>query len=129
VLYLLDTTVLIDYLRGAPGSERLEDVVERGDVACTTAINVEEIARGVRPKDRESATTLIQGLVVIPLGADEGWRAGVWRRKFAAKGKTLSQADCLVAAAALSADAVLATGNPRDFPMKEITIEHWAVGR
>lgn len=129
MLYLLDTTVLIDYLRGAPASERLEDVVERGDVACTTAINVEEIVRGVRPKDRESATTLIQGLVVIPLGADEGWRAGVWRRKFAAKGKTLSQADCLVAAAALSADAVLATGNPRDFPMKEITIEHWAVGR
>ena len=129
MLYLLDTTVLIDYLRGAPGSERLEDVVERGDVACTTAINVEEIARGVRPKGRESATTLIQGLVVIPLGADEGWRAGVWRRKFAAKGKTLSQADCLVAAAALSADAVLVTGNPRDFPMKEITIEHWAVGR
>ena len=129
MLYLLDTTVLIDYLRGAPASERLEDVVERGDVACTTAINVEEIARGARPKERESATTLIQGLVVIPLGADEGWRAGVWRRKFAAKGKTLSQADCLVAAAALSADAVLATGNPRDFPMKEITIEHWAVGR
>ncbi len=129
MLYLLDTTVLIDYLRGAPPSERLEEVVERGDVACTTAINVEEIARGLRPKERVSATTLIQGLVVIPLGAHEGWRAGVWRREFAAKGKTLSQADCLVAAAALSADAVLATGNPRDFPMKEITIEHWAVGR
>jgi predicted nucleic acid-binding protein len=129
VLYLLDTTVLIDYLRGAPAADRLEEVVARGDVPCTTAINVEEIARGLRPKERKSATTLIQGLVVIPLGVNEGWRAGVWRGEFAAKGKTLSQADCLVAAAALSADAVLATGNPRDFPMKEIAMEHWTVGR
>ena len=36
--------------------------------------------------------------------------------------------DCLVAAAAHAAAAVLATGNPRHFPMTEIEVEHWPVG-
>jgi hypothetical protein len=54
--------------------------------------------------------------------------AGRWRRDFAAKGVTLSQADCLVAAAALSVGATLATGNPRDFPMRELAVEEWPAG-
>ena len=43
-------------------------------------------------------------------------------------GNQLSQVDCLIAAAALAADAVLATGNPRHFPMSGIEVEHWPVG-
>lgn len=129
MLFLLDTTVLIDHLRDAPAATRVEELLDRGDVACTTAINVEELARGLRPRERKHASDLIRGLVVIPLDAREGWQAGSWRQSFAARGVTLSQPDCLIAAAALSADATLATGNPKDFPMKEIRVEHWSVGR
>ncbi len=46
----------------------------------------------------------------------------------AAKGRTLSQADCLVAAAAVGVGARLATGNPQDFPMTELAVDHWPVG-
>ncbi len=129
MLVLADTTVLIDYLRNAPSAERVERLLERGDVLCTTAINVEEIVRGLRASERPVATRLVAGLVIVPLGAWEGWQAGDWRRHFGTHGTTLSQADCLIAAAALSADAVLATGNPKDFPMLEVTVEHWPVGR
>jgi predicted nucleic acid-binding protein len=41
---------------------------------------------------------------------------------------TLAQADCLVAAAALVVGGRLATGNPKDFPMAELAVEHWPVG-
>lgn len=58
----------------------------------------------------------------------EGWQAGEWRGEFARSGTTLSQADCLVAAAALTAGGRLATGNPKDFPMAELRVEHWPVG-
>ncbi len=129
MLVLADTTVLIDYLRNAPSAERVERLLDRGDIVCTTAINVEEIVRGLRSSERGVATRLVTGLVIVPLGAREGWQAGEWRREFGARGTTLSQADCVIAAAALSADAVLATGNPKDFPMAEITVEHWPVGR
>jgi predicted nucleic acid-binding protein len=41
------------------------------------------------------------------------------------KGRTLTQADTLIAAAAAGINARLATGNPKDFPMKGLTLEHW----
>ena len=126
---LLDTTVLIDYLRGSLAADHLDRRLDRGDIPCTTAVNVEEVARGLRTGEDVDAARLIEGLTVLTLGADEGWRAGSWRRAFASRGVTLSQPDCLIAAAAVTAEAVLATGNPKDFPMEEITVEHWPVGK
>ena len=62
---------------------------------------------------------------MAPLGAAEGIRAGRWRREFAARGITLHQADCLIAAAAHGIEATLATANVDDFPMSEVVVEHW----
>jgi len=45
-----------------------------------------------------------------------------------ARGVTLAQADCLIAAAAVGVGARLATGNRKDFPMPELSVEHWPVG-
>jgi predicted nucleic acid-binding protein len=125
---LLDTTVLIDYLRGAPSADRVDALMHRGDIAMTTPVNVEELVRGLRRREEQSAKDLVEGLLVLPLGSREGWQAGSWRREFAVKGVTLSQADCLIASAALSVGAILATGNPKHFPMGGITVEHWPVG-
>ena len=60
--------------------------------------------------------------------ASRGERAGGWRASFAADGVTLSQPDCLIAAAAVGVGARLATGNPRDFPMEDLEVEDWPVG-
>jgi len=126
---LLDTTVLIDLLRGRPGAvARLRALRDTGDSPYVCAVNVEEIARGLRPGEDVSARRLFEGLRVAALGEPEGWQAGEWRRDFAAHGQTLSQADCLVAAAATAIGGRLATGNSRDFPMVELTVEHWPAG-
>jgi predicted nucleic acid-binding protein len=127
---LLDTTVLIDLLRGRAGAaERLRTVRESGDVPYVCAINIEEIHRGLRGgPEGEAASRLIEGMLIAPLGRDEGERAGTWRREHAERGLTLSQADCLIAAAANSIAGRLATGNPRDFPMRGLVVEHWPVG-
>lgn len=126
---LLDTTVLIDVLRGRPEAQRrLRALREAGDDAYVCAVNVEEIARGLFPREREQARRLFAGLRVAPLGVDEGWQAGEWRQGFAARGHTLTQADCLVAAAARAIAGRLATGNPKDFPMAGIAVEHWPAG-
>lgn len=99
-----------------------------GDVIATTPVNVDEVVRGLRDDEIDGARRLFAGLVVVPLGLAEGWQAGTWRRAYAASGITLSQSDCLLAAAALSSNAIIATGNPRHFPMTEIVVEHWPVG-
>ena len=52
---LLDTTVLIDLLRGRAGAvARLRALRAAGDVPCVCAINVEEVYRGLRG-EREAA--------------------------------------------------------------------------
>lgn len=126
---LLDTTVLIDFLRGRAAVERVSMLLARGDTPCTSPVNVEEVVRGLRTAEATAAEQLFDGLRILPIGRAEGRQAGEWRRQFAAVGITLSQADCLIAASAHAAGAVLATGNPRHFPMHGIQIEHWPVGQ
>lgn len=125
---LLDTTVLIDVLRGRPAAERLLGLRAAGDTPYVCAVNVEETVRGLRPDEGSAARRLFAGLHLAPLGQAEGWQAGEWRRDYASRGVTLTQADCLVAAAVVRTRARLATGNPRHFPMIEATVEHWPVG-
>jgi predicted nucleic acid-binding protein len=127
---LLDTTVLIDLLRGRAGAvRRLRALRDAGDTPIACAVNVEEVERGLRGDvEDQAALSLFDGLGIVPLGRAEGREAGRWRRDFAQRGITLSQADCLVASAAASVAARLATGNPGDFPMPGLQVDHWPAG-
>ncbi len=125
---LLDTTVLIDALRGRAAAGRVRGLRRSGDLPFVCAVNVEEIWRGARSGEEPSIAQLLRGLRVAPLGRRQGELAGHWRREFAASGVTLHQADCLIAAAAAGVQARLATGNPRHFPMDGLDVEHWQVG-
>lgn len=122
---LLDSTVLIESLRGRPMGERLVGLRRLGVEPWVCAISVEEIWRGLLPGEEPKARRLVNALRLAPLGADEGVRAGAWRRDFARRGVTLHQADCLIAAAAAGVGAGLATANVSDFPMPELTVERW----
>jgi predicted nucleic acid-binding protein len=125
---LLDTTVLIDALRGRPAAERVRHMRGGAQVPWICAINVEEVLRGAASDERTSVLRFLRGLRLAPLGWAEGELAGGWRRDYAERGVTLSQADCLIAAAAVRVGARLATGNPKHFPITELEVEHWPVG-
>lgn len=126
---LLDSTVLIDLLRRRPGAVGgLARLQEAGDPPWVCAVSIEEVTRGLRPSEEEAAIALFEGLRVAALGLPEGRLAGYWRRSYAKRGRTLPQADCLIAAAAVGVDARLATGNPRDFPMRGLEVDHWPAG-
>jgi predicted nucleic acid-binding protein len=126
--FFLDTTVLIDVLRGRSAAERLLELGETSEVPFVCAVNVEEVFRGLRKGEEGAVRRLLDGLRVAPVGRREGETAGSWRRAFADRGITLSQADCLVAAAAVGIGARLITGNPKDFPMPGLIVEHWPAG-
>lgn len=125
---LLDSTVVIDALRGRPAAGRLAGLRRRSVEPWICAISVEEIWRGLRPGEEPVARRLFSGLRLAPLSRAEGELAGTWRREFAERGVTLHQADCLIAAAAVGVDAPLATANVADFPMEQLTVDHWPIG-
>ena len=72
---LLDTTVLIDVLRGRPAAARLGSLRGEQDVAFVCAINVEEVIRGLRPGEEVGARRLFNGMLMAPLGAKAIWLA------------------------------------------------------
>jgi predicted nucleic acid-binding protein len=125
---LLDTTVLIDALRERPATGRIQRSLDAGEVLWICAVNVDEVLRGASVEKEAGVLRFLRGLHLAPLARAEGERAGRWRREYAAKGVTLSQAGCLIAAAAVGVGAQLATGNPKHFPMPELDVEHWQVG-
>ena len=122
---LLDSTVLIDALRGRSAAERIRGLRRTGTEPWVCVISIEEIWRGVRPSEEPQVHRLFRGLRLAPLGLAEGIRAGTWRRAFAEQRVTLYQADCLIAASAVGVGASLATANVSDYPMSEIAVEHW----
>lgn len=126
---LLDSTVIIDALRGRPAASRLAGLRRVGTEPWVCVISVEEIWRGLRPHEEPVARRLFNGLRLAPLGVVEGAQAGTWRRDFAGNGVTLHQADCLIAAAAIGIGATLATANVADFPMPELVVENWPINQ
>lgn len=127
-MLLLDTTVLIDALRGRPAIARVQSLRREAQAPWICAVNIEEVLRGADTRGEAGTMRFLKGFRLAPLGRREGERAGRWRRDYARKGVTLGQGDCLIAAAAVGIGARLATGNPKHFPMPELDVEHWPVG-
>lgn len=113
-MILLDTTVLIDALRGhRPALDYLRGLEE--PPACSELTRV-EVLRGVRRPEREATEALMRSLRWVGVDEEIARRAGVlgrtWHRSHA-----LSTVDLVIAATALELGAELATSNTRHFPM------------
>jgi predicted nucleic acid-binding protein len=119
--FLLDTTVLIDVLRGKSKQKHiLKQLIARGDRLATTTLNLGEVYGGLRPIEEAAAETFLLALEIYPLTAELARRAGRLQYEWARRGKTLELPDMIVAATALEYGLVLVTENRRDFPMPEL---------
>ena len=113
-MIVLDTTVLIDVLRG---HRPALDYVRRLDAPpfCSEVTRV-EVLRGLRHREREAGEALMRAVRWTPLDEAIARRAGAlgrtWRRSHA-----LAMADLVIGATALELGAELATSNVRHFPM------------
>ncbi len=122
--YLLDTTFLIDYLRGLPEAvERLRAIAERGDLAFVNDVVSAEAWAGAPTDDDTALTTLLQFLEFIAAGPDHARVAGRWRARSRASGRDIGIADALIAACADDARASVLTRNLRDFALTPVPVE------
>jgi predicted nucleic acid-binding protein len=121
--FLLDTTVLIAHLRGDEDVARfLLDLVGAGHVLGVCCVNVAEIERGIRPRERKAAEALLARFAYLPTTQEAAVRAGRYMAELARRGRTLHLADALVAATARTHGAVLVTDDVADFPMRDLRV-------
>ncbi len=121
--YLLDADAVIDHIMGRPGTiALLERLDAGGDTLCVCDVVVAEVYSGLLQRDWVPAQAFLSGLTYLITTARMAQQAGEWRFAYARRGVSLATTDCLIAATAHGHQAILVTGNVKDFPMPEIQL-------
>ena len=112
---LLDTDVLIDFLRGRP--EARDFLLTLPRETAVSVVTVAELHVGVREgAERQALDDLLATFRVLPLDADAARRGGLLRRDYG-KSHGVGLIDALIAAIAQTHNLPLATLNRRHYPM------------
>lgn len=123
VRFLLDTDVLVEYLRGTDSAVELVNRLYRsGNVLATCCINIAEVFSGLSERHVEAASKLMDGLAYLDITREASRLAGFYRYSFARQGVQLSTTDAIIAATAMKHSATLITGNRRHYPMEELPV-------
>jgi predicted nucleic acid-binding protein len=114
-LVVVDTTVLVDLLRGEPEAKAWLAALPTAPY-CSEITRV-EVIRGLRSAERAPAHRLFAGLRWVPLTDQVATLAGELGRDYRRSHVDIAAADLVVAATAMRLDADLATHNVRNFQM------------
>lgn len=120
--YLLDTNILILYLRKTEGYYELLDTLAADDTLFISAITRLEIIRGMRDREREATLNILDSLETIEISINVADKAGELIRTWRTKGIVLEDADALIAATALEHGLGLVTTNAKHFPMPDLVV-------
>ena len=120
---LLDTSVLIDVLRGRKDRKLLlRQLISEGHSLSTTVLNVAELYAGMRAEEEARTEEFLGGLDCLELQASAARLAGRLKSTWQKKGRTLTLSDTIIAALAIEERCVLLTDNRKDFPMRELSV-------
>ena len=122
--YLLDTTVIVNYLRGKPATVRLvKRISAEGSSLGCCPINIIEVCAGTLDKEKEATQQFLDSLEYYELTKESAMRAGEYKQYYQKKGTTLSLPDVAIAAIAIANDLALLTDNPKHYPMTELNVQ------
>jgi predicted nucleic acid-binding protein len=117
VTALVDTSVLIDYLRGHDAAAA---VLERERAAAplhASEITRLEVLAGMRPAEAAATRSLLSTLRWHPVDTEIAEDAGALGRRWLQSHHSIDGADLAIAATALRTGSRLLTRNVRHFPM------------
>ena len=113
--YLLDTDVLVDFLRGH--SKAVAFVNARSTRIILSSIVVAELYAGVRgDKEQAALEDLVSLFRVVPVSGEIAKTGGLYKRDYG-KSHRVGLADAILAASAEAENAELKTLNTKHYPM------------
>ena len=122
--YLLDTSVIVDFLNGKRGrAALLRRILNEGHLLACSSVQVSEVYAGVRLHEEQKTEEFLRSLEYYEVSWDIARHAGYLKRDYARKGITLALADVTIAAVALDHHLGLITDNAKHYPMKDL--EHY----
>ena len=121
---LLDSAFVIDLMNGLPEAiARQARIHEVGDELVINEVVICEVRAGLRGGGVERFGRLLEPIEFIQPGPESALLAGGWREKARSRGRHLSLADALIAAAADSVGASVLTRNVKDFALTPVRVE------
>jgi len=115
---LVDTDILIDFLRGKEKAKAFLYSLVKEPVVYISASTIAELHAGMKEHEREQTADLIDSLNMVDVNREIVEKAGQYKRTL--KTQALELDDCIIAATAFVKQAVLATGNIKHYPMHDI---------
>jgi len=117
VTAVVDTSVLIDYLRGRRDAAELLENERAAAPLHASEITRLEVLAGMQPAEEEETRLLLSTLVWHPVDTEVAEEAGSLDREWLPSHHTIDSADLAIAATAIRTGSRLLTRNVRHFPM------------
>ncbi|KXP13831.1 hypothetical protein AXK60_23570 [Tsukamurella pseudospumae] len=115
---LLDTSILIDHLRGRPEAhERLSASRREGRHLLASVLTRTEVLGGMRASEKSSTRALLSVFEWIEVSQEIADAAGALAREYRASHSGIDIADYVIAATTTASGAELWTRNVKHFPM------------
>ncbi len=112
---LIDTDVIIDYLRGYPAA--VEFLEQSAEELVMSVMTVAELYAGVREgEERVKLEQFLSAFEIVPIDREIAANGGIFRRNYK-NSHNVGLADGLIAATAETMNARLVTLNKKHFPM------------
>jgi predicted nucleic acid-binding protein len=121
VTALVDTSVLIDFLRDRSGAVELLTRERRLGQLHASEMSRLEVLAGMRPGEEPGTRLLLSTLVWHPVDAEVAEQAGALGRRWLPSHRTIGAADLAVAATVILTGTRLLTRNIKHFPMFGLT--------
>jgi len=124
VSYLLDSTVIIDYVIGyQPGEAVVENLfAETSELYTCDVVTCEALSKGTI-EDLRVARSLLQALEYVALSPDGAqWAGDKRRQRIESGGGKPSTTDALIAALAHSLGATVVTRNAQDYAAFDVPV-------
>lgn len=114
---LVDTAILIDYLRGHQGAAQLLEGERSAGAMHASEITRLEVLAGMRTGEEDQTRSLLTTLRCHPVDAEVAEKAGELGRAWLPSHHGIDGADLAIAATTVLVEARLLTLNVRHFPM------------